>query len=276
MSQTMMVRRREPRQLTAPGGRGARSRAVGLVVALLAAAGCSGTGAAAEGDPRAAVREAADALADAGSSQARTAMEMASGGTRITLDGRGAFDYTTRRGELRVRLPEGGRVTEVFVPGRLFMKNRGAGVPADKWVRIDVAELPDGNLVTGGATDPITAAELLRGVRSATDLGPVRMNGRPLRHYRGVTDIAAAAAAASGETREQLAAAVGGFARTRVPFDVFLDERGLPHRVRHDFMFAGGTGQGVEVTSTVVLYDFGAPVDVVLPAADDVFAGAVG
>ncbi|MDT0442104.1 hypothetical protein RM779_05745 [Streptomyces sp. DSM 41886] len=272
VSQTMTVRRRERRIGAAPGGAGC----AGLLVALAAVAGCSGTGAAAEGDPRAAVRQAADVLAEAGTSRARTAMEMASGGTRITLSGRGGFDYAAGTGELRVSLPEGRRVTEVFVPGRLFMKNRGAGVPADKWVRVDVTGLPDGNLVTGGATDPIAAAELLRGARSVTDLGDIRMDGETLRHYRGVTDIAAAASAAAGESRKQLAAAVGGFARTEVPFDVYLDDQGRLRKVRHDFTFADGAGRGVDVTSTVVLYDFGVPVEVVLPGAGDVFAGAVG
>ncbi|MGK5530115.1 hypothetical protein [Streptomyces sp. URMC 129] len=258
----------------------------GLLAALLAVAGCSGTGAAAE-DERAGkkngggagaeevIRRAADLLARSGTSQAHTAMQMASGGTRITIHGEGGFDYGERVGELRVTLPEGGPVTEVFVPGLLYMKNRGAGVPPDKWVRVDVDSLPDGNLVTGGATDPITAAELLRGVRTAADLGEATVHGETLRHFRGVTDIAAAAEAAPTEqSREQLAAAVDGFTRTEVPFDAFLDEQGLLRKVRHQFSYAGDA-QGVDVASTVTLYDFGVPVTVALPDAGDVYAGAV-
>ncbi|MFR9726279.1 hypothetical protein ACL02R_23370 [Streptomyces sp. MS19] len=253
----------------------------------LAASGCSGTGAAAEGgggaaDAREVVRQAPDVLAASGTSHAFTALRMASGGTRITIEGEGAFDYGERTGELRLTLPEGGPVTEVFVPGLLYMKNRGAGVPEDKWVRIETDAVRDGNLVTGGATDPITAAELLRGVAYATDLGWSEEDGERLRHYRGVTDIAAAAELATGGVREQLATAVGGFTRTRVPFDVYFDARGLLRKIRHQFSFAGGGGSGggeaeatVEVASTVILRDFGAPVEVALPASDDVFEGAV-
>ncbi|WP_052849291.1 hypothetical protein [Streptomyces avicenniae] len=270
-----------------------RNGTVALLAAgvTLAASGCSGTGAAAEGgggaggaaDAREVVRRAPDVLAGSGTSHAFTALRMASGGTRITIEGEGRFDYGERTGELRLTLPEGERVTEVFVPGLLYIKNRGAGVPADKWVRIDTGAVRDGNLVTGGATDPITAAELLRGVTYAADLGWAEVDGERLRHYRGVTDIATAAERATGGAREQLATAVGGFTRTQVPFDVYLDARGLLRKVRHQFSFAGGggggggtgPGGGVEVASTVTLRDFGAPVDVVLPASDDVFAGAV-
>ncbi|MGP3972327.1 hypothetical protein [Streptomyces sp. 6N223] len=249
--------------------------------------GCSGTGSAAEDGETAealeVVRRAADVLAEAGSSRTRTAMRMASGGTNVTISGEGGFDYGERVGELLLTLPVPSEpVTEVFAPGLLYMKNRGAGVPRDKWVRIDVTTVADGNLVTGGATDPITAAELLRGARSASDLGEARVNGDPVRHYRGVTDIAAASQAASGEAGEQFAAAVAGegFTETEVPFDAYLDERGVLRKVRHQFSFAreGGRGGGVEtveVASVVVLYGFGAPVGVAMPDEDEVYAGTV-
>ncbi|MDT0305584.1 hypothetical protein RM780_01205 [Streptomyces sp. DSM 44917] len=293
----MAVRRRG-------AGRGAAgvlgALALGLA-AVLGCSGCSGTGAAAEDgaaggaaegpgegevrrdaraqegqEAREAVRRVADRLAGAGSSQARTAMQMASGGTRVTLHGEGGFDYAGRVGELRVTLPEGRTVTEVFTPGRLYMKNRGAGVPPEKWVQVETAALPDGNLVTGGATDPVTAAALLRGVRSAEDLGLAEVDGRRLRHYRGVTDIGdAARAAPDAEARRQLTAALGGFTESRVPFDLYVDAEGLPRKVRHHFSFAGDDRRPIDVASTVLLHDFGTPVDVTLPQPSDVYAGAV-
>ncbi|MDT0270379.1 hypothetical protein RM844_29315 [Streptomyces sp. DSM 44915] len=259
----------------------------GLLVVVLAVSGCSGTGSAASDgsagdDPLTRVRQAADQLVEAGSSRARTAMRMASGGTQLTIHGEGAFDYTRGLGELSVSLPPDpggarspGPVTEVFAPGELFMKNRGAGVPADKWVRVEVAGVPDGNLVTGGATDPITAVELLRGARRADDLGEASFDGEPVRHYRGVADIAVAAEVApAAPTREQLAAAVAGFTSTEVPFDAYLDEAGAPRRVQHRFSLAQGV-RAVEVTSTVTLFGFGVAVEVTLPEPADVYWGAV-
>ncbi|KQW16988.1 hypothetical protein [Streptomyces sp. Root369] len=256
-------------------------------VLMACATGCSGSGAtlddARAADPVAALRRAADALEDAGSSKARTSMEMATGGTRVTIRGEGVYDFRERLGRLKVMLPqdpagtsEHRPITELLAPGALFMKNRGAGVPADKWVRVDTATLSDGNLVTGGATDPLAAAEVLRGTRTATYVGTTELAGTEVRHYRGTADLAAAAKDASGANKGVLAAAAKGFATAAVPFDVYLDEQGRIRKIRHRFSFVNGQQQAtVAVASTTLLYDFGIATDVRLPAARDIYAGEI-
>jgi hypothetical protein len=261
----------------------------GLVALVCAgAAGCSGSGIAAEDgrssdDAVEVVRLAADRLVAARSSKARTSMEMATGGTRVTIRGAGVYDYRRRLGELKVMLPQDPAgvskhrpITELLAPGALFMKNRGAGVPADKWVRVETASLADGNLVTGGATDPFAAAELLRGARSATYVGQTEVAGAGVRHYRGVADLDVAAQDASAGNRPSLGAAAKGFATARVPFDVYLDDDGRIRKVRHRFSFVNGQQEGtVAVASTTLLYDFGVAVDVRLPDGDDIYAGKI-
>ncbi|MDQ0843708.1 hypothetical protein [Streptomyces sp. V1I6] len=260
-------------------------------MALAAAGGCSDPGAAAEdgngpapgrsGGPAAEVRGAADALTGAGSSKARTSMEMASGGTRVTIRGEGGYDFARGMGMLKVVLPsdaagedEHKPITELLTSGALYMKNRGAGVPADKWVRVDTTTLDDGNLVTGGATDPLTAAELLRGADQVTYVGDVEISGQKVRHFKGVTDIGRAARVADPHAKASLAAAAKGFARDVVPFDAYLDEAGRLRKVRHRFAFVN-EGRTVDVTSTTVLFDFGAQVVVQLPDEKDIYSGKV-
>ncbi|MEU5888217.1 hypothetical protein ABZ835_15475 [Streptomyces sp. NPDC047461] len=270
-----------------------RTGGVGVVAGVVAvfcagAAGCAGSGVAAEdgrssGDAVEVVRVAADRLVEARSSKARTSMEMATGGTRVTIRGEGIYDYRRRIGELKVQLPQdpagtsGHRpITELLAPGALFMKNRGAGVPSDKWVRVETASLSDGNLVTGGATDPFAAAELLRGTRSAAYVGKTEVAGTQVRHYRGVADLTVAARDASAGNRSALGAAAKGFATARVPFDVYLDGDGRIRKVRHRFSFVNGQQEGtVAVASTTLLYDFGVAVDVRLPDDDDIYAGKI-
>ncbi|WP_406008142.1 hypothetical protein OG440_19900 [Streptomyces sp. NBC_00637] len=260
----------------------------GLVAGACAgAAGCSAGGAAAEdgraADPVETLHRAADTLVEAGTSRARTSMEMATGGTRVTIRGQGVYDYRTQRGELKVLLPqdpagtiEHRPITELLAPGALFMKNRGAGVPDDKWVRVETAGLSDGNLVTGGATDPFAAAEVLRGTRTATYVGRTEVAGTAVRHYRGTADLTVAADHASAGGRDALRAAAKGFATARVPFDVYLDDDGRIRKVRHRFSFVNGQRkEAVAVASTTLLYDFGAPVEVRLPAAGDIYAGRI-
>ncbi|WP_432745085.1 hypothetical protein H7827_12710 [Streptomyces sp. JH002] len=263
-------------------------RIASLAALLLAVCGCTGTGEAAEEDAgtrqaRETVRQLPEVLAGAGSSLVATAMEMTSGGTRVTIRGEGGYDFVTRSGELRVTLPleiPAGAVppvTEVFTPGALYMKNRGAGVPADKWVRVDVTTLTDGNLVANGATDPLLAAELLRGVVSVRELPELELNGEWVRHLRGVTDLVVAAREASGPAGEQLVAALAGFADPVVPFDAYLGADGLPRKIRHQFSLGSERGlEGVDVASTVEFSGFGTPVTVSLPVPEDLYTGAVG
>ncbi|MDQ1046725.1 hypothetical protein [Streptomyces sp. V4I2] len=259
-----------------------------LVCSCFGAVGCSGSGTAVGedargGDPVEILHRAADTLVDAGSSKARTSMEMATGGTRVTIRGRGVYDYRRQLGQLKVMLPQDPAgtsdrrpITELLAPGALFMKNRGAGVPVDKWVRVDTATLTDGNLVTGGATDPFAAAEVLRGTRTATYVGRTEVAGTAVRHYRGTADLGQAARDASAGNKGPLAAAAKGFATARVPFDVYLDDEGRIRKVRHRFSFVNGQQKGtVAVASTTLLYDFGVLADVRLPAAGDIYAGRI-
>ncbi|MFI9467837.1 hypothetical protein ACIHBQ_10235 [Streptomyces sp. NPDC052492] len=261
---------------------------VGVVCCVgLGSAGCARSDAVTQGppagDPVRVLRSAADALVDAGSSQTRTSLEMATGGTRVTIRGEGVYDYRRRLGRLKVLLPQDPAgaadrrpITELLAPGALYMKNRGAGVPADKWVRVDTATLSDGNLVTGGATDPFAAAEVLRGTRSATFVGRTEVAGARVRHYRGIADLEAASREASEVNRGPLGAAAKGFATARVPFDVYLDDEGRIRKIRHRFSFVNGERQEpVAVASTTLLYDFGAPADVRLPEDEDIYAGRI-
>ncbi|MFD8210968.1 hypothetical protein ACFV2S_31755 [Streptomyces sp. NPDC059695] len=270
-----------------PQGRGSGAFAVTavLVGSLVGTVGVTGCAAPDDpkpaADPALAVRNAADALARAGTSKASTSMEMAAGGTRVTIRGEGGYDFRRRTGRLQVLLPrdpagasEHRPITELLTPGALYMKNRGAGVPGDKWVRVDTTTLDDGNLVTGGATDPAAAAELLRGAREITYVGEVELAGVKVSHYRGVADIARAARAASPQLRGALAAAAKGFAEDTVPFDAYLDAEGRLRKVRHQFSFSN-QGRTVAVASTTLLYGFGVPVEVVLPDRRDIYEGKI-
>lgn len=264
-------------------GNGRSGRVCGVAMALVLGGGCAAPGDDAEpgGDPARTVRGAAEALVRVGSSKTSTSMEMATGGTRVTIRGEGGYDFRLRTGRLQVMLPgdaagesEHRPITELLVPGALYMKNRGAGVPADKWVRVDTTTLDDGNLVTGGATDPAAAAELLRGARQVTYVGEVDLAGVKVRHYRGTTDIAEAARLASPQVRGALAAAAKGFTTDAVPFDAYLDEEGRLRKVRHQFSFSN-QGRTVAVASTTLLYGFGVPVSVTLPDRADIYAGKI-
>ncbi|MFI1177047.1 hypothetical protein [Streptomyces melanogenes] len=277
------------------GGAGFAGAVVTGVTAAAVAAGALVTGCGAGGSPGAGgadahtvepgqvVAGAVDALVAARSSKTSTSMEMAAGGTRVTIRGEGVYDFARRMGQLKVLLPKDAAgaeehrpITELLAPGALYMKNRGAGVPADKWVRVDTATLPDGNLVTGGVTDPMVAAELLRGAGAVSFVGEEDLAGVRVRHYRGTADIPRAAGAAGPHARGSLAAAAKGFGRSKgaVPFDAYFDAQGLLRKLRQQFSYVNG-GRTVAVASTTLLYGFGVPAVVRLPADRDIYAGKI-
>ncbi|MEU6852874.1 hypothetical protein ABZ901_23475 [Actinacidiphila alni] len=309
-------RRVDKRRRTAATG---LTAALGCLCGVALLTGCVGEGAAAEsGGPPAitgqdaarAVRAAADVLVRSGSSHVETAMRMASGGTWLTITGSGGFDYVKRQGELRLQLPKDAAgaeehkpLTELLTPGALYMKNRGEGVPAGKWVRVDTDRLPDGNLVTGGATEPLAAAELLRGAQDVELVGTETRRGTRLRHYRGTADIARAADAAPPGDRGPLKAAAKGFSVTSVPFDAWLDADGRLRELSQRFTFSSdapaadraATTSGtkkpdastepaakakpaapdVTVVSTTRYDTFGVAVPVTMPRAADIWTGKI-
>ncbi|MBB4892057.1 hypothetical protein FHS39_001057 [Streptomyces olivoverticillatus] len=251
----------------------------------------------------AAVREAPRALARAGGAKVRTFMETASGGTRLTIQGRGAYDFERPIGRLTVLLPEDAAgaaehrpITEVFTPGALYMKNRGAGVPVGKWVRLEAGELADGDLLTSGATDPLAAAELLGGAGEVAYMRDEQIDDARVAHYWGTIDLERAAASAPERDRSALAAAAKGFSSGTVAFDAYLDRQGRPRLLRYRFSVGGGSrggaadGGGIRrtadgavttasapmtVVSTVELSSFGPQSGIYLPAPGDIYAGTV-
>lgn len=282
---------REQPQRRRPAGATGRGAVVAVVAALAAGlAGCvagGGTGPAAgyadhlSGDPLTAVRSAADITGRAGSVRARTTLTTRTPGKQVTFHGTGAYDYVSRVGEVRVVMPAGaaskGVMTEIVAPGTVYLLNSGAKVPAGTWVRLDVRQLPDGNLVSSGATDPATAAGALRGALAARLVGTEWSQGVRLGHYRGVLDLAKAATATGGTAGRGLRMAYRTFTEKRVPYDVWLDTHGRIHKVREVFTFASepgsrDPGRQVHVTSTTRLADFGAPVTVARPKESDVYS----
>ncbi|GAA1227943.1 hypothetical protein GCM10009665_18020 [Kitasatospora nipponensis] len=230
-------------------------------------------------DPLTAVRNAADLTGRTGSVQAATELTTASGDKKASFTGSGGYDYAKRIGRLEVAVPPGaattGKVVEVVLPGTVYLQNSGAKVPEGKWVKLDVRQLADGNLISNGATDPATAAAALRGAQRATAVGDETVDGVPLKHLKGTLDLAKAADATGGQGGYGLRMAAGTFTVKEVPFEAWLDSQGRLHKVTEVFTFAGVAGSKdpkdqVTVTSSLTLSGFGKPVDATEPAAADV------
>ncbi|MER7772185.1 hypothetical protein [Kitasatospora sp. NPDC096140] len=263
-----------------------------LAVALAAgAAGCTGSGGGSSdqqsnapdqlaADPLTAVRNAADITGRTGSAHTATELVTESAEKKASFSGTGGYDYVKRIGRLEVQVPPGaattGKIVEVVLPGTVYLQNSGAKVPEGKWVKLDVRQLPDGNLVSSGATDPASAAGALRGAQKADAVGTETVDGVALHHYRGTLDLAKAADATGGRGGDGLRMGAQTFTVKEVPYDAWLDDQGRLHKVVEVFTFAGVAGSKeakdqVKVTSTTALADFGKPVEAAEPSASDIY-----
>ncbi|MBP0455222.1 hypothetical protein J5Y04_37765 [Kitasatospora sp. RG8] len=274
-----------------------RSAAGAFVVAaaLAGLTGCTGGSGASSGsadrkaaapdqlsaDPLTAVRNAADITGRTGSAHTGTELVTESADKKAVFTGTGGYDYVKRIGRLEVAVPPGaattGKIVEVVLPGTVYLQNSGAKVPEGKWVKLDVRQLPDGNLVSSGATDPASATGALRGAQKADLVGTETVGGVALKHYRGTLDLTKAAEATGGRGGDGLRMAAQTFTVKEVPYDAWLDEQGRLHKVVEVFTFAGVAGSKeakdqVKVTSTTSLADFGKPVEAAEPPASDIYA----
>ncbi|MFG2820627.1 hypothetical protein ACGFX4_14515 [Kitasatospora sp. NPDC048365] len=264
------------------------SAAVAVLAAALSA--CSGGGGGhAQGasadqlaaDPVTAVRNAADITGRTGSVHAKTELTTESAEKKAVFNGTGGYDYVKRLGRLEIDVPPGaattGRITEVVLPGTVYLQNSGAKIPEGKWVKLDVRQLPDGNLVSSGATDPASAAGALRGAQTAELVGSETVGGVELKHYKGTLDLAKAAEVTGGRGADGLRMAAQTFTVKEVPYEAWLDAQGRLHKVVETFAFAGVAGSKapkdqVKVVSTTSLSDFGKPVEAAEPAASEIYS----
>ncbi|MYW06453.1 hypothetical protein [Streptomyces sp. SID3343] len=229
-----------------------------------------------------AIRKAADVTTSAKSSRTRTTMTMQSDRRVVTLTGEGTFDYVRHVGSLTIDAPKdsgiAGPLQEILTPDALYMKNAAPGIPKDKWIKLSIAGLGDGNLVSGGGTDPGTSFEILRGVNDDVVLvGTEKLGNDTVRHYKGTLDIRKAHDLTPPEVRGPLAAALKTFDKAPIPFDAYLDETGRLRKVEEQFAFLMGPSDGAKpapttkVVSGAELYDFGVRVDVTVPAEKDIY-----
>ncbi|MER7583989.1 hypothetical protein [Kitasatospora sp. NPDC097691] len=289
----MTDQQRTGRPARRPGPHLRSAAGAALLAAALAAgaAGCTGSGGGSSdqqsaapdqlaADPLTAVRNAADITGRTGSARTATELVTESAEKKASFSGTGGYDYVKRIGRLEVQVPPGaattGKIVEVVLPGTVYLQNSGAKVPEGKWVKLDVRQLPDGNLVSSGATDPASAAGALRGAQKADAVGTETVDGVALHHYRGTLDLAKAADATGGRGGDGLRMGAQTFTAKEVPYDAWLDDQGRLHKVVEVFTFAGVAGSKepkdqVKVTSTTALADFGKPVQAAEPSASDIY-----
>ncbi|MEN3273143.1 MAG: hypothetical protein V7636_1904 [Actinomycetota bacterium] len=267
-----------------PGpGRSTLLLVLGLVAALLLVVGVvAAIGGKDDSDKKvdaaALLSGAPDAVREAGSARISMSMSMKASGVSIDVRGDGVTDFTNGKGSFTMSIlgidletVSDGTTTYIHVPdgGKL----PGATKP---WVSVPNAGMSAGGGSFSGLQSATGMLDALRGIGGTIrTIGDEKVNGVGTTHYNVVVRLADAIAAAPESQRAQAKEALDQLDQlgaSEMPVDVWITDDGIP--VRQVMTFDGASGvsalAGLKMKVTVDLSDFGAPVKVDIPPADQV------
>jgi hypothetical protein len=261
-------------------------------------------GAVAAGNPAEALQQAAEKTADAGT--AKVAMTFALtgvpglGSTTFNMDGaldaaNGQSSFTIDLEQLTSALPASeqagvgafigdGNLQIVTDDGDVYLQLGNlssllGATTGQSWLKISVGEKAAGAVGAplGDGTEILKLIDQAGGLET---VGTEQVRGAETTHYRGTLDLASALAEVSADERAKAESELGKVgidpSMATVPVDVWIGTDGLVRRVQIGV-------QGVETTAsttatddlggtfTMELYDFGQPVNITVPPADQVF-----
>jgi len=237
------------------------------------------------------VQEAATKTTDAGSSRLELAVERpAEEGGQPTPPFKiaGEVDYKAKRGNMTFDLSQFGLpcppIPAVFERSVVYEKLPPTllpGLTAEKpWVKIDAAAQAGASasgITPGQNGDPSQSLDFLRGASGDVKrIGSEPVRGVPTTHYAAVLDLQKAADASSAKSKATIESLIKTLGSSKQPTDVWLDNDGRLRRLRYSIdlsktkVATSTPGTAGTVTFTLELYDFGTPVKVDIPPADQV------
>lgn len=245
------------------------------LLAALTLAACSG------GDTVSleSVAQAALRTESAGSSRMALVMSMEADGKRFDVIAEGAFDYKRGRGWMDMDLGALGALGDgpaLGGPVRMLIEGNTVWMRVPPSMRSQTGGKPWARMSAGSSTlgagmqqpDPSSMLDSLRGVTDSLEKkGRVSVRGVATTHYHAKLDMAKAfgeVPAAEREQAESMLKLFGG--SVDVPVDVYIDDADRIRRMELAYEF-DLVGQKLAIELKMELFDFGAPVRFVRPAA---------
>ncbi|MGZ8766601.1 MAG: hypothetical protein ACXW2C_13015 [Acidimicrobiia bacterium] len=242
----------------------------------------------APGDAFRRIAASSDATAAEQTARFTTSVDSTDGDDRVQVAVEGAVDLQNQNLSLRMDIagslglegPERESVEVRIVDGVFYMDLGDLGDTAaeladgKRWLKLDVsgvAGMLGDSAISSESSNPVDGLEALRGVSSdVREIGTESVRGVETTHYRATLDLAKAIADTPADARDGARDLLDRAGARTIPVDVWLDAQG---RVRKYTMQLDGASfgeAGSSVAVTYEFYDFGAPVDVNAPPADQV------
>ena len=220
-------------------------------------------------DPLALLSSAPEAVLKARTARLVMKMEV-DGGVSMDMSAEGLVDFESGASSMTMSLM-GTEMEMRTVDGHLYVRMPEVGRPPGitEWVGMPLAAAGAGSYT--GSPNAAGMIESLRGVSSdIEELGRDEVNGEDAIGYRVTIDMERALAQVPEEDRarvEESMAQMRAMGMADVPMEVWVTDDGLPVRMVMELRDVGGTGAGMRMQMDYV--DFGVPVDITAPPADD-------
>ena len=211
----------------------------------------------------------------------------------ITVSGEGAFDYAGRQGAFTMNLPpvagvQLGQIQAVSKDSIIYQKfppQVASELGGKTWIKIDLNQLGQSagldfeSISQASSGDPTQALQFLRGAGAdVAEVGKEPVRGEATTHYRGSIDMNKAAAAAPPEQQQAFQKLAQLYAQP-LPVEVWIDGEGRLRKMTYAMDLSklnpppqatAGEKPTGSFTFTMELFEFGTPVSVTVPPADQV------
>jgi LppX_LprAFG lipoprotein len=145
-------------------------------------------------------------------------------------------------------------------------------LPSGKpWLKLDLRSLAgSAGLGSVSQSDPQQYLQQLLASKNTQTVGTDTIAGEKMTHYRTTIDPSARLGALPADVRAAARKALKQLGTKGIPADVWVDSQGLLRRESVSLAF-GQALQGASMSMTMNFHDFGTPVDVAAPPADQTF-----
>jgi len=169
---------------------------------------------------------------------------------------------------------------QVLVGRTMYMKmpalsQLGGGAAAKPWIKISLDELGqnsgmniDQMLKQMRQMDPVQNTRMLTASKDAREVGKETVDGVQTTHYTGTYRMEDAVAKLPADQQEAYRKSLGKVGMDSMGFDLWVDGRQLPRKM---VMKTGQAAPGAMIMNmTMAYHDFGKPVQISAPPADQV------
>src|SRR3954464_3060786 len=251
------------------------------IASLVLAVVLAGCGSSSDGTEREAVNPLAKAVS---ATQAESTARMtfttqgAVAGQSIKGDGSGIVQFKPPKAQLNLKMSAAGQdisIDEVMDGTTMYMrlpKEAMAGVPGGKsWIKLDLDKASGGALsgAMNASQDPASQLKLLSALADTKEVGKEKIGGEQTTHYHGELDYNQVAKSGPQELRKAAELALKVMAKTTIPVDVWIDDKGRVRQQRLQLNTKAVSGSPAQKqTMTIGYSDFGVDASNIKPPSD--------